>query len=92
MSELLAIGTFARMVRLTVKALRHYDAEGLLAPAYVDPQSGYRYYTVSQVPQATTIGLLRSLDLPVARVRELLDRRRREPGCAAGGRTRTARR
>jgi DNA-binding transcriptional MerR regulator len=72
MTELLAIGTFARMVRLTVKALRHYDAEGLLAPAYIDPQSGYRYYTVSQVPQATTIGLLRSLDLPVARVRELL--------------------
>lgn len=73
MSDLLAIGTFARMVRLTVKALRHYDAEGLLEPAYVDPQSGYRYYTISQVPRATTIGLLRSLELPVPRVRELLD-------------------
>jgi DNA-binding transcriptional MerR regulator len=68
----LAIGAFARVTRLTVKALRHYDAEGLLPPAEVDPGTEYRYYTLDQVPVATTIALLRSLDVPLPRIREFL--------------------
>lgn len=68
----LAIGAFARVTRLTVKALRHYDAEGLLPPADVDPHTGYRYYTLDQVPVATTIALLRSLDVPLPRIRDFL--------------------
>lgn len=66
------IGAFARLCRLTVKAVRHYDAEGLLAPARVDPSSGYRYYTAEQVPAATTIALLRRLDVPIPVVRDVL--------------------
>ena len=38
------IGRFARLTGLTVKALRHYDEIGLLRPAGVDPESGYRSY------------------------------------------------
>lgn len=67
------IGAFARLCRLTVKAVRHYAAEGLLEPAHVDPSSGYRYYTVEQVPAATTIALLRRLDVPIPVVREVLE-------------------
>jgi DNA-binding transcriptional MerR regulator len=66
------IGRLARLSRLTVKALRLYDAEGLLVPAWVDPDSGYRYYRVEQVRTATTIALLRSLGVPLARVREVI--------------------
>ncbi len=66
------IGGFARLARLTVKALRHYDAEGLLRPARVDPHSGYRYYRIDQVPVATTIAQLRALDVPLPVVREVL--------------------
>jgi DNA-binding transcriptional MerR regulator len=69
---LMPIGAFARLCRLTVKAVRHYDAEGLLAPAHVDPHSGYRYYGAEQVPAATTIAVLRDLDVPLAVVREVL--------------------
>jgi DNA-binding transcriptional MerR regulator len=69
---LMPIGEFARLARLTVKALRHYDAEGLLVPASVDPHSGYRYYRAEQVRTATTIALLRSLDVPLSVVREVL--------------------
>jgi len=61
------IGEFARLCRLTVKAVRHYAAEGLLAP-----HSGYRYYRADQVPSATTIALLRGLDVPLPVVREVL--------------------
>jgi DNA-binding transcriptional MerR regulator len=66
------IGAFARLCRLTVKAVRHYDAAGLLVPAVVDPSSGYRYYRADQVGAATTIALLRGLDVPLPVVREVL--------------------
>jgi DNA-binding transcriptional MerR regulator len=69
---LMPIGEFARLARLTVKAVRHYDAEGLLVPASVDPHSGYRYYRPEQVRAATTIALLRSLDVPLPAIREVL--------------------
>lgn len=44
---MLTIGRFAQLSGLSVKALRHYDDMGLLAPAHVDPESGYRWYQVS---------------------------------------------
>ena len=66
------IGGLARLSRLSLKALRRYDAEGLLVPAWVDPDSGYRYYSAEQVRTATTIALLRSLDVPLSTIREVL--------------------
>lgn len=66
------IGAFARLARLTVKAVRHYDAEGLLVPAHVDPRSSYRYFRAEQVPAATTIALLRGLGVALPVVREVL--------------------
>ncbi|MDD6339591.1 MAG: MerR family transcriptional regulator [Butyrivibrio sp.] len=43
------IGFFAQMNHITVKTLRFYESEGLLIPAYVDDESGYRYYTMDQM-------------------------------------------
>lgn len=71
-SELIGIGDFARRVRLTPKQLRDYDELALLAPAYVDPETGYRYYHRGQARTAVTIALLRSLDVPLADVHDLL--------------------
>jgi DNA-binding transcriptional MerR regulator len=70
--NLMPIGRFARAVRLGVKALRHYDEEGLLRPAFVDPQTGYRYYARRQARDAVMIAMLRSLDLPLPLIREAL--------------------
>ncbi|MER6300738.1 MerR family transcriptional regulator [Kitasatospora sp. NPDC001539] len=64
--ELLTIGRFARLCRLSVKQLRHYDDTGLLTPVRVDAGSGYRYYAPEQAPDALTIALLREMDLPLA--------------------------
>lgn len=72
MENLVPIGRFSKMTRLSVKALRHYDELGLLTPAVVDPSSGYRYYTYSQANRAEAIRILRGLDLPLDDVRELL--------------------
>ncbi|GGM87469.1 MerR family transcriptional regulator [Dactylosporangium sucinum] len=71
-SERLTIGGFARLCRLTVKRLRHYDEVGLLRPAEVDAATGYRFYHRSQVRDAMAIGLLRSLDVPLPAIAEIL--------------------
>lgn len=65
----LTIGTFARAARLTPKALRLYDEMGLLPPAAVDPESGYRLYDPDQLKQAQVIAQLRRIGMPLAQVR-----------------------
>jgi DNA-binding transcriptional MerR regulator len=70
--HLLSIGEFSKHVRLTQKALRLYDALGLLMPSFVDEQSGYRYYTESQLERARIINLLRQLEMPQT-IAEVLD-------------------
>jgi DNA-binding transcriptional MerR regulator len=59
----------ARRSGLTVKALRHYDRIGLLVPATVDPETGYRYYRADQTAAARLIQTLRAVDVPLEQVR-----------------------
>jgi serine/threonine protein phosphatase PrpC/DNA-binding transcriptional MerR regulator len=66
--KLLTIGEFARLSRLSPKALRLYDELGLLRPCRVDEWSGYRYYAPSQLEQARLVGWLRRLGLPLAQI------------------------
>lgn len=70
--DLLTIGAFAARARLSAKALRLYDRLGLLAPAYVDASSGYRYYRAGQVERARLVALLRQLDMPLSRIAEVV--------------------
>lgn len=70
---MLTIGRFADTTDLTAKALRHYDEIGLLVPARVDPDNGYRYYDPAQVEDAVTIRRLRALELPLDEIKDLLD-------------------
>ena len=72
MDNLIPIGRFSRVCRLSIKALRRYDDAGLLVPAWVDPSSGYRYYTYAQATQAEVIRVLRSLEMPLDEIREVL--------------------
>jgi DNA-binding transcriptional MerR regulator len=72
---LLRIGPFARASWLSVKALRSYHEMGLLVPAAVDPDTGYRSYTVAQLTDATIIRRLRELHVPLEAVRQVLDAR-----------------
>ncbi|WP_425264635.1 MerR family transcriptional regulator [Streptomyces curacoi] len=81
--ELLTIGAFAARARLSAKALRLYDRLGLLAPAHVDEVSGYRYYRADQIERARLVALLRQLDMPLARIAEVVEA---PDGAAAAGR------
>jgi DNA-binding transcriptional MerR regulator len=70
--ELIPIGRFARLSGLTVKALRHYGEIGLLEPAWVDPETGYRWYALEQARTAEAIRRLRRLELSLEEIRPLL--------------------
>jgi DNA-binding transcriptional MerR regulator len=69
---LVAIGDFSKMTYLSVKALRHYHDVGLLEPADIDPSSGYRRYSTSQVPVAQAIRRFRDLEMPLEEIRLVL--------------------
>jgi DNA-binding transcriptional MerR regulator len=71
--QLMPIGRFSRLTGVGVKALRHYDEVGLLVPAAVDDETGYRFYSPDQVDRAEAIRLLRRLDMPLEEIRSTLD-------------------
>lgn len=81
------IGQFARIGGISAKQLRAYDALGLFRPVWVDPSSGYRYYSPAQLPELRRILALRQLGMPLDEIaglvnggelREALERRRAE--------------
>jgi DNA-binding transcriptional MerR regulator len=71
--DLVSISEFARMSGLSPRALRLYDEVGLLRPAQVDPDSGYRWYDTGQAEQARLIVSLRQLGVPLARIVTMVD-------------------
>ena len=68
----LSLGRFAMTAQLSRKALRLYDELGILIPAYVDPQSGYRYYGPDQLEKARFIRLLRGMEMPLVDISHVL--------------------
>jgi DNA-binding transcriptional MerR regulator len=69
---LLSIGVFARRSRLSPKALRLYERLGVLRPAHVDRDNGYRRYRQSQLATARLVAMLRRLDMPLEQVAEVV--------------------
>jgi DNA-binding transcriptional MerR regulator/effector-binding domain-containing protein len=68
----LTIGAFSRLTHLSVKTLRYYHDVGLIEPAVIDPDSGYRYYQPGQAHSAHLVRRFRDLGLPVADVKAVL--------------------
>ena len=73
MKRLLRIGDMARLCGVSVKALRFYDEQGLLKPDHVDPQTGYREYSVKQADALAAIVNLRAIDFSIAEIAALFD-------------------
>ena len=78
---MLTIGEFSRLTHLSVRTLRRYHEADLLEPAVVDPTTGYRHYSVDQIPVAQVIHRLRELDVPLGDVQRIL--RTPDPGVRA---------
>jgi len=69
---LYGIGCFSKLTRLSVKALRHYDAVGLLRPAHVDRMTRYRYYSAVQLEEVNRILVLKDLGFALRDIRMLI--------------------
>ena len=74
-SGLFQIGDVAKMFSLSVGTLRHYEKIGLLSPEYIDPETGYRYYSTRQFECLNTIRYLRVLDTPLDQIADFLKNR-----------------
>lgn len=70
---MLKIGEFSVLTQVSVKTLRYYDEVGLLKPTRVDLDSGYRYYSASQVPRLHRILALKDLNFPLDRIAKAIE-------------------
>ena len=64
-NELLSIGEAAKLKQVSAKSLRYYETIGILKPAYVDPSSGYRYYSPNQMIDLDVILTCIELAIPL---------------------------
>lgn len=73
--DLFSIGEVSKLFHISVSSLRHYESIGLLTPARVSPDSGYRYYGTEQFEVLNTIRYLRALDMPLSEIEDFLKNR-----------------
>lgn len=71
-TNLMSIGQFSSLSRLSVRMLRHYDSHGVLVPADIDPGTGYRRYARHQLGDAADIRNLRDIGFGVSAIAGLL--------------------
>lgn len=69
---LLKIGEVADFFQISVKAVRIYEKKGILVPAYIDPDSGYRYYTPDQLHQLAALLELKALGFSLDEIKDVM--------------------
>ena len=67
------IGEFSELSKTTIKTLRYYEKEGLLIPAFVESQTGYRFYETSQLPELAKIISLRQMGISINDIKNILN-------------------
>ncbi|MED0800173.1 MULTISPECIES: MerR family transcriptional regulator [Bacillus] len=78
LKELLSISEMAKLRRITAETLRHYDRVGLFKPAYIDPNTGYRFYSIYQYEVLGTIKELRQIGMTIEEIKFFLTERNTE--------------
>lgn len=69
--SLLKIGEMAALNHVSTQTLRLYAKEKLLEPEYLDPETGYRYYTLEQCAKLDLIRALKSCRLSLQQIGEI---------------------
>ncbi len=67
------IGQFSQMTKVTIKALRFYEEEGLLEPSFIEPATGYRYYDSSLLPRVHKIVSLKQSGFSIPQIKMILE-------------------
>ena len=73
--NLFTIGEMGGLFRTNIRTLRYYDDIGLLRPEAVDPKTGYRYYSARQFERMNTIKYLRTLNMPLDKIKAFFENR-----------------
>ena len=69
----LSIGEMSRINHTSINALRLYDKLGILRPAYVDPNTNYRYYDINQNSRLNMINYMKELGMSLQDIKDTLD-------------------
>lgn len=75
---MIKIGTFSVLSKISIYMLRHYDEIGLLKPAGIDEESGYRYYSEDQLTIAGQIRALKDMGIGLVKIKSLLGEENRD--------------
>ncbi|CFX05527.1 MerR-type HTH domain [Syntrophomonas zehnderi OL-4] len=70
----LSIGEVSKLTGTHIKSLRYYDKIGVLKPAYIDPDTRYRYYDFSQLKLVDIIQFCVELGIPLRKLNELMEK------------------
>ena len=73
--NLFTIGEMGGLFRINIRTLRYYDEIGLLKPEVVDERTGYRYYSARQFERMNTIKYLRTLNMPLDKIKAFFENR-----------------
>ena len=63
----------AAFFHISVKAIRLYEKKGIIMPAWVDPDSGYRYYNVNHIHQLNTLIELKSIGFSLNEIKPIME-------------------
>jgi len=70
--KLMKIGEIAAFFNVSAKAIRIYEKKGIIIPAKTDPDTGYRYYTASQVQTLNALLELKSLGFSLDEAKNIM--------------------
>jgi DNA-binding transcriptional MerR regulator len=73
MKELYSIGEVSKIMGISVQALRYYSSINMLNPKYINPSTGYRYYSADQLHFIDRIKYLQKFGLSLEEIQEIID-------------------
>ncbi|GAA4293928.1 MerR family transcriptional regulator [Anaerocolumna aminovalerica] len=70
---MLSIGEFSNICKVSTKTLRYYAEIGLILPDEINPENGYRYYSIEQLEKMLFINRLKSYNFSLEEIKTILD-------------------
>lgn len=70
---MLTIGEFSNICRVSTKTLRYYAQIGLIQPEEINPENGYRYYSVNQLERMLFINRLKTYHFSLEEIKGILE-------------------
>lgn len=70
---MLSIGEFSNICKVSTKTLRYYAEIGLLLPDEINPENGYRYYSIEQLETILFINRLKSYNFSLEEIKNILE-------------------